>query len=567
MKIFFKLVVIFCGLVYQASGHGRMMDPVARASAWRLGYPVPQNYDDNALFCGGFANKQAHGGKCGVCGDPWNGRRENEAGGKYATGTIVKTYKMGQVVTLKSEITANHFGWMEYRICPNNDVTKPVTQDCLDQHVLQRADGQGTKVMLNNRRTGMWPMDYVLPAGMTCTQCVIQWKYHAGNSWGVDPKSGRGCVGCGPQEEFYGCADVSIMSDSAPVVMTNAPITQAPTTKAPVVITNRPVTQRPVTQRPATQQPVYQTQTPKEFIGAKITGCVAINNWAGDKQMDQWCTDNCFAGSCPAYACDCSGGINPTTKTTTTTTTTTTPKPTTPKPTTPTTKSTTTTTTTTTTPRPTTQKPTTPQPTTPKPTTAAPATQQPQMTTLDPNVQVINRVECKAVNLWQGNEYLDRWCADACAHGNCPPEQCKCVKVQRYITKTTTTTEIPEPLSSTPNPAVVQTKKDCEAISVWKGISVFDMWCNEQCNDPDKLCPADTCLCRDVPVLPGKLQTTKRPTTSTPSTTTTTTTKKPDVPSYTTCASNGVVAGDYWNSWCQHHCDGGFCAIDYCNCQ
>lgn len=33
---------------------------------------------------------------------------------------------------------------------------------------------------VNNRRTGRWNMDYKLPAGMTCSQCVIQWKYHAG---------------------------------------------------------------------------------------------------------------------------------------------------------------------------------------------------------------------------------------------------------------------------------------------------------------------------------------------------------------------------------------------------
>jgi hypothetical protein len=31
-------------------------------------------------------------GHCGVCGDPYQGPRENEAGGKYATGTIVHTY-------------------------------------------------------------------------------------------------------------------------------------------------------------------------------------------------------------------------------------------------------------------------------------------------------------------------------------------------------------------------------------------------------------------------------------------------------------------------------------------
>ena len=31
----------------------------------------------------------------------------------------------------------------------------------------------------------------------------------SGNSWGVD-KSGQGCVGCGEQEQFYGCSDIAI---------------------------------------------------------------------------------------------------------------------------------------------------------------------------------------------------------------------------------------------------------------------------------------------------------------------------------------------------------------------
>ena len=33
--------------------------------------------------------------------------------------------------------------------------------------------------------------------------------YLSGNSWGVD-EYGAGCVGCGPQEQFYGCADIAI---------------------------------------------------------------------------------------------------------------------------------------------------------------------------------------------------------------------------------------------------------------------------------------------------------------------------------------------------------------------
>ena len=31
-----------------------------------------------------------------------------------------------------------------------------------------------------------------------------------GNRWGTDPDTGEECVGCGPQEQFYGCSDIAI---------------------------------------------------------------------------------------------------------------------------------------------------------------------------------------------------------------------------------------------------------------------------------------------------------------------------------------------------------------------
>jgi hypothetical protein len=33
--------------------HGRLMVPASRNSMWRYGYPNPENYDDNQLWCGG----------------------------------------------------------------------------------------------------------------------------------------------------------------------------------------------------------------------------------------------------------------------------------------------------------------------------------------------------------------------------------------------------------------------------------------------------------------------------------------------------------------------------------
>ena len=38
---------------------------------------------------------------------------------------------------------------------------------------------------------------------------------NAGNSWGVGD-NGKGCVGCGPQEQFYGCSDIAIGNDTLP---------------------------------------------------------------------------------------------------------------------------------------------------------------------------------------------------------------------------------------------------------------------------------------------------------------------------------------------------------------
>ena len=54
-------------------------------------------------------------GKCGTCGDPFDAGRPNEAGGKYATGTITGSYAEGGIINAEVELTANHKGWFEFR--------------------------------------------------------------------------------------------------------------------------------------------------------------------------------------------------------------------------------------------------------------------------------------------------------------------------------------------------------------------------------------------------------------------------------------------------------------------
>ncbi|XP_012938498.1 uncharacterized protein LOC106011887 [Aplysia californica] len=114
---FLLTVTLATVLFSHVQGHGRLIDPPARSTMWRYGFNTPVNYDDNALYCGGFDVRS----------------------------------------------------W-----------------DSKVHHV-----------------------DVQLPRGLTCTQCVLQWKYNAGNSWGCRGQNDC-CVGCGHQEQFYGCADISI---------------------------------------------------------------------------------------------------------------------------------------------------------------------------------------------------------------------------------------------------------------------------------------------------------------------------------------------------------------------
>lgn len=87
---------------------------------------------------------------------------------------------MGSNVTMHFEITASHRGYLEFRICPNNDVTKAATQDCLDQYLLSDIKTGGTKFYFNYGTVGLYAAELSLPQGLTCSQCVVQWRYHTG---------------------------------------------------------------------------------------------------------------------------------------------------------------------------------------------------------------------------------------------------------------------------------------------------------------------------------------------------------------------------------------------------
>lgn len=107
------LLILICTLCTNCNGHGRLIEPPSRASAWRYGFPTPPDYNDHELYCGGFTRQwKTNGGKCGECGDAWDlpQPRPHEYGGKWGQGIIVRKYNPNAEITIRVELTASHMG-------------------------------------------------------------------------------------------------------------------------------------------------------------------------------------------------------------------------------------------------------------------------------------------------------------------------------------------------------------------------------------------------------------------------------------------------------------------------
>ena len=201
------VVVLSLGLIASVLGHGYLLDPPSRNTAWRFGFDNPKHFTDNELNCGGFSNQwNKNNGKCGVCGDPYE-KKDPEfiVPGAYAKGIITKTYEMGQEIEVLVELTSNHRGYFVFRL--GKIGTPPITEEKLT-HVLKQPNGW-KKWMLTSNRNDKFRIKLKLPEGLTCDHCVLQWWYSAGNNWGCDGDGTCG-LGHGPQETFVNCADIRI---------------------------------------------------------------------------------------------------------------------------------------------------------------------------------------------------------------------------------------------------------------------------------------------------------------------------------------------------------------------
>ncbi|KAK3599706.1 hypothetical protein CHS0354_037179 [Potamilus streckersoni] len=269
-------------LMRETVGHGAIIDPPARNYMGMAGFPVQKNYDYTSLYCGGFYNQQTQEGKCGICGDPWQGPREHEAGGQFATDIIGRCYSAdSKNITVQILITAWHKGYFIFKMCPHNNPKTNASQHCFDQYPLQLVDG-GYKYDITNNDAHTHNILLNLPQGLTCTQCILQWTYIAGNNWGCD---GENCgLGLGSQENFVNCADIAILSDCTNVTIANM--------------------------RPPVTSQILDTNSPSYADGSS---CHAIGEWTGDPDINEWCVNNCLASTpfCPADICVCGSADNP----------------------------------------------------------------------------------------------------------------------------------------------------------------------------------------------------------------------------------------------------------------
>lgn len=109
-----------------------------------------------------------------------------------------------QTVDIEVELTANHQGYFEVSLCPNNNPMAVATQECFDKYPLKVESAEDNKFIIPDEagKRGTFKYRVELPPYVTCTQCVMQWTYYTGNMWGTC-ENGTESLACGKPGELF----------------------------------------------------------------------------------------------------------------------------------------------------------------------------------------------------------------------------------------------------------------------------------------------------------------------------------------------------------------------------
>ncbi|KNC87201.1 hypothetical protein SARC_00678 [Sphaeroforma arctica JP610] len=205
------------------AGHVYMSDPEARN--------VHGNPDRQSLAAGGPSTVLQDGQyRHGLCGNKHTDALQNwnEPMG------IKRTYTEGQEIDISVVVTAHHIGYFDFQLCDTTDIS----EECFAQHQLTRTgcEGSGSVDDPNCERwwkplalhetmawvvtanggyqyhtldsgTVMVRTKFVLPQGVTCTNCVLRFHYYSTNSCRPENQNDDSNM---VSEEFWNCADIQI---------------------------------------------------------------------------------------------------------------------------------------------------------------------------------------------------------------------------------------------------------------------------------------------------------------------------------------------------------------------
>lgn len=148
----------------------------------------------------------------------------HETGGSMALNTTTRNFFPGSSIDVMIEIVANHGGLFRFEMCWRDDVNVKETEQCFEplqitgrnpkknngqENFQDDFDDQFDYELEPSAGEGFFTISLDLPRDKTCNQCILRWHWTAANNWGTCD-DGFQAVGCGYQEIYRNCADVSV---------------------------------------------------------------------------------------------------------------------------------------------------------------------------------------------------------------------------------------------------------------------------------------------------------------------------------------------------------------------
>lgn len=137
-----------------------------------------------------------------------------------ALNETTRNYFPGSSVDLLIEIVANHGGQFYFEMCWRDNWTTQETEDCFEPLKMTKGKHQDEETDEDYYEldpaapTGLVALSLDLPFNRTCDNCILRWHWRSGNNWGLC-EDGSERVGCGYQEIYRNCADISVKRNGA----------------------------------------------------------------------------------------------------------------------------------------------------------------------------------------------------------------------------------------------------------------------------------------------------------------------------------------------------------------